>query len=511
MRVLAYQLYRLMLNQCPISYSHRHTHYRLIQDPRFQKSDWEKPPFFIIQQAYLQIFKCCNRLIKRAPTTIEQHHRIRFIVHLIMNALSPSNLWFVNPEIIQTTWKKRGHNLWMGLNYLQQDVATWHGYINFCKGEPTDVGKKIATTNGSVVYRNELMELIAYNTTASSYTKPLLLVPSWINKYYLFDLTPRQSLVKWLSNQGYQVFVISWANPSRELHDKSVKDYITQGIISALDHIYQATQAKAINTAGHCLGGTLLLCAASILKHKVKPYSIQSMTLLASIADFANAGTLSAMMGPKQRLFYRKLRQGQSFWNARQLALAFNLLDPNAFIWPYWINRYAKGKKSVNLPILTWTSDMMHCTLPMYQFYSESLYGDNQLTKGTLTIDGQIISLTDCTMPTYILALTEDHISPYQQVNNTVKQLPNVQAFIASQGGHFTGIINPPTPGKYYQILNRHGHIIKQGRGWWQHWQQWLKIHSGNLESLEIQGDRQPLQNAPGQYIHQSIHDDQAA
>lgn len=462
---------------------------------------------------YLETYQFVIKLTDLASIDIRDKDMGQYTLKLYLSLFSPANLYFLNPEILETTWHEKGRNLLKGINHFLEDCLAWYGYIHFYKNNTKSLllGKDLATTQGKVIYESNVMQLLCYPSLhASSNTIPVLIVPSWINKYYIFDLRKRNSIIQWLNKNGYTVFIISWINPNQNTPNYQINNYMQEGIFSAIKAIKQHGDFLSLHTLGYCLGGTILSCALSILNSKSNlAIEIKTLTLIATLLDFEEAGTLSYFFTSNQLPFYNKLIQSHSYWDGRRFATAFNLLNPNDYIWPYWINRYGKGKPTPSLDSLIWSGDLTNATNAMYEFYMTDLYHDNRLAKNNLHIGEHSIQLSSIDIPTYIVAFKEDHISPWTACVRSAQLLSSVKRLVIAGGGHFTGLTNLPNQSRYnFWLMDIHrpkqlDHLHKGS--WWQDWNEWiLSNHTCSGERLDL-NLIQKYPNTPGRYCLEVI------
>jgi len=480
------------------------------QAPRTLRSvQWQHHRFFrFIKTWYLLTCELIDSIIERTPMSAALQTKIHWFSQWYISALSPANIYFINPTVIETTWRSKGLNWLHGLNHWLSDCITNQGYIQFNQDahHAQTIGIDLATTPGHVVYQNELLQLLYYQpTTTKRRPVPILIVPSWINKYYIFDLRPKNSIIRWLTKQGFSVFIISWCNPDEHKAHFTPADYIHQGIIKSIEYIRQACQTDHLHTIGYCLGGTLLACALALWAKRNASHPITSLTLIASLLDFNQAGRLAALANGKQLNWYQTLIDQYPLWDGRRLATVFNLLEPNEYIWPYWVNRYALAKPAPYLDALIWSADLTHSTKAMQRFYLFDLYQLNCLARQRLYINDQRPLLANITTPTFGVCFTDDLITPKESCLKSFQQLSQQPQIIIAHGGHFSGLVNLPHHCKrHYQMIQPTAQSRQSG-SWWSAWDNWLlhleqPIHTA-LQPIIIKN--QPP--APGQYCLKSI------
>ena len=486
-------------------------------DKRFRDPDWQENIVFdLMKQSYLLTSKWLTDRIRSAED-VDQHTREKadFYVRQMANAVSPSNFLFTNPEILRTTLATNGENLVSGMEHLLEDIERGHGHLQI---QQTDMsafrlGENIATTPGKVVYQNDLMQLIQYEpTTEKVHKRPLVIFPPWINKYYILDLTPDKSLVKWCLDKGYTVFVASWVNPDARLALKTFEDYMFEGVYAALDAVEKATGEKEVNAVGYCIGGTLL---ASSLAHMAarKDTRIKSATFLVTQVDFTEAGELKVFIDEEQIAdIERQMHEKGGYLKGSTMATTFNMLRSNDLIWNYVVNNYLLGREPMPFDILFWNSDATRLPSAMHVFYLRECYLENKLAEGRMELGGEELHLDKVKDPVYLQSSREDHISPYNSVYKATKLFGGPVRFICAGSGHIAGVINPPSSGKYNHWTNDAlpdtpdewfaGATDHKG-SWWPDWEAWLAEKSGPMVDARKPGSGKlkVLEDAPGSYV----------
>ncbi len=430
------------------------------RDRRFADPEWSSNQFFdFVKQAYLLGAQWADDLVTNAKD-LDPHtrHKAEFYMRQIANAVSPSNFVLTNPELLRETLSSNAENLVRGMSMLKDDIDA-QGNINIRQSDPNmfEVGRNLATTPGKVVFQNELIQLIQYTPATETVLKtPLLIVPPWINKFYVLDLTPEKSFIKWCVDQGLTVFVISWVNPDARLAVKGFDDYMREGPLAALDVIEAITGEHKVHTAGYCVGGTLLAITLAYLAAKSDEHdgsaqrrAHRSATFFATQVDFTHAGDLKVFVDEEQLQASKSGWREHGFLDGRQMANAFNMLRSNDLIWPYVINNYLRGKTPFPFDLLYWNSDATRMPAANHSFYLRNCYLENKLTKGEMTIDGLHLDLKKVTMPIYNLATREDHIAPAKSAFLGAQFFGGPVKFVLSGSGHIAGVVNPVAKAKY--------------------------------------------------------------
>jgi len=487
------------------------------RDKRFADPEWSSNQFFdFLKQAYLLTVQWANRLVHDAqgldPHTVQ---KAEFYVRQIANAIAPSNFVLTNPELLRETMSSKGENLVRGMHMLAEDIQAGKGDLKIRQSasDMFAVGRNLALTPGKVIFENELMQLVQYApSTATVLKRPLLIVPPWINKFYILDLTPEKSFIKWCVAQGLTVFVISWVNPDARLAQKTFEDYMREGLLAALDVIEQATGERQVNAIGYCVGGTLLTVALAYMA-STGDNRIASATLFAAQVDFAHAGDLKVFVDEEQIAAREREMGARGYLEGRKMATAFNLLRSNDLIWPYVINNYLKGKEPAPFDLLYWNSDATRMPAANHSFYLRNCYLENRLSKGEMVIGGKKLNLKSVTAPIYNLATREDHIAPAKSVLLGSKFFGGPVRFVLAGSGHIAGVINPPDRMKYQYWtgpkpksanLDRWLGTAKEHAGsWWPDWFDWLKAREPTeVPAREPGGGKlTPIEDAPGSYV----------
>ena len=487
------------------------------KDKRFKDEAWKDNEVFdFIRQSYLLSARYVNDVVKDAegldPATAQ---KVDFYARQFIDAMSPSNFLFTNPEVLRKTAETGGENLIKGLNNLLSDLERGKGDLRI-KMTDTDafrIGDNIAVTPGKVVYQNDLMQLIQYTPTTEKVLKrPLLIVPPWINKVYILDLRPRNSFVKWAVSQGHTVFVISWVNPDGALHDKNFDDYMEEGPLAALDAIEKATGERAVNAIGYCLGGTLLGSTLAYMAAK-KDTRIKSATFFVTMLDFKETGELNVFIDEEQIQALEDKMNKRGYLDGSEMATTFNMLRANDLIWSFVVNNYLMGNDPFPFDLLYWNSDSTRMPAAMHSFYLRNMYQQNKLREpGGITLDGTAIDLSKIKTPAYFLSTREDHIAPWKTTYEGTHLLRGQNRFVLAASGHIAGVVNPPEAGKYSHWINNEIASTPDGwlegateiaGSWWPDWQRWVTAQGGASGKAMVPA-RKPadgIEAAPGSYV----------
>ncbi len=487
------------------------------RDKRFTDPEWSTNQFYdFLKQAYLLTVQWANHLVKDAEG-LDPHTRQKadFYVRQIANAIAPSNFVLTNPELMRETVTSNAENLVRGMHMLAEDIKAGHGNLKIRQSDAKkfEVGRNLALTPGKVIFENELMQLIQYTpSTPTVLERPLLIVPPWINKFYILDLTPEKSFVKWCVDQGLTVFVVSWVNPDARLAKKSFEDYMREGPLAALDVIEKATGERAVNAIGYCVGGTLL---AATLAHMADNGDdrIASATFFAAQVDFTHAGDLMVFVDEEQIAAREREMSERGYLEGKKMANAFNLLRSNDLIWPYVISNYLKGREPAPFDLLYWNSDATRMPAANHSFYLRNCYLENRLSKGDMVIGGKRLDLKSVKVPIYNLATREDHIAPAKSVLLGSKFFGGPVRFVLAGSGHIAGVVNPPDKMKYQYWTGRKpasanlerwlGRAKEHAGSWWPDWLAWLKKQDASEVPAREPGGGvlKPIEDAPGSYV----------
>jgi len=487
-------------------------------DTRFISDNWKRWPFNVLEQAFLlrqQWWDEATTNVRGA--SIHHLNVVSYTARQVLDILSPSNSPYTNPDILKTTQEQKGKNFIQGmLNFVDDAERVKAGKLP-AGLERFEVGKNIAATKGKVVYRNKLIELIQYApTTAEVYAEPVLIIPAWIMKYYILDLSPENSLVKYLVDKGHTVFMISWKNPDACDHDIGLEDYLHLGIDEALKAMKSITNAPQIHGVGYCLGGTLLSMMAAAHARDGDD-TFKTISLLASQVDFEEAGEITLFVDESQVAFLEDVMWNQGYLDKGQMAGAFEMLRPNDLIWSRMITEYMQGKRAPVYDMLAWNADATRMPYRMHSEYLRQLFLQNDLAEGRFIVDGAPIALQDIRTPLFSVGTARDHIAPWKSVYKILLLTESEITFILTSGGHNAGIVSEPGhKGRTYQMATvaNTAHYKPPGQwkkttpitegSWWDAWQDWLVMHGDKKTAPPTIGndkDYAPIRDAPGKYV----------
>ena len=485
-------------------------------DKRFADPEWRTNPYFdFLKQAYVLTTRWANDLVARAAD-LDPHTRSKaqFYLRQMTSALSPSNFVATNPELLRTTLAESGENLVRGLRMMAEDIAEGRGKLRIRQSDASKfkLGVNLAATPGKVVFRNELIELIQYAPTTPSVDKrPLLIVPPWINKFYVLDLNPEKSFIRWAVAQGLTVFIVSWVNPDERHADKGFEAYMREGIFAALEAIEAATGEREVAAIGYCVGGTLLAITLAFMA-EIGDKRITSVTFFTTQVDFTDAGDLKVFVDAEQLKSLEQKMAGTGYLEGSHMANAFNMLRPDDLIWSYFVNNYLKGKEPMPFDLLAWNADSTRMPAANHKFYLRHCYLQNDLTQGEMTIDGRKVDLSKVTIPVYDLAAREDHIAPAKSVFTGAKFFGGPVRYVLSGSGHIAGVVNPADKPKYQYWTGGQptgefdawlAAAEEHPGSWWVDWAAWIKAQAPEQVAPRIPGDGKlkPLGDAPGDYV----------
>ncbi len=486
-------------------------------DKRFKHEDWNANEVFdFIKQSYLLSARFVQDVVKQTEgLSPETSRKVDFYSRQFVDAMSPSNFLLTNPEVLRKTAETGGENLLRGLNNLLADLERGRGRlkVKMTDMEAFRIGENIAVTPGKVIHQNSLRQLIQYTpTTKTALKRPLLIIPPWINKFYILDLRPRNSFINWAVAQGHTVFVVSWANPDETLAEKGFEDYLQEGVLDSLDAIEAATGEREINAIGYCLGGTLLGCALAYLAARGEE-RIRSATFFVSMLDFRESGEINVFIDEEQISLLEEKMSRRGYLEAEEMATTFNMLRANDLIWSFVVNNYLLGNEPFPFDLLYWNSDSTRMPAKMHSFYLRNMYRENLLAKpGGISLLGVPIDLSRVTVPAYFLSTREDHIAPWRTTYYGARLLRGPVHFVLAASGHIAGVVNAPGSGKYSHWINDtlaetpeqwlEGAAEIAG-SWWPDWQRWV----ARLDAAEVKarnpgkGKLKPIEDAPGSYV----------
>src|SRR5438128_2655372 len=486
-------------------------------DWRFKDDDWSKNFLFdYIKQSYL----IASRHIQQAVANVEglspeSEKKVAFFTRQYVDALAPTNFLMTNPQVLRETLASGGQNLVRGLNNLLADIEKGGGKLRISMTDETafQLGRNVATSPGKVVYQTELMQLIQYQpSTSQVYRRPLVIIPPWINKYYILDLREKNSFIRWAVERGHTVFVLSWVNPDAKLAQKGFDDYMVDGPLAALDAVEKATGEREVNFIGYCLGGTLLGATLGYLAAKGDD-RVKSATYFVSLLDFSQPGELGVFIDEEQVANLERKMNERGYLEGSEMAGTFNLLRANDLVWSFVVNNYLLGKDPFPFDLLYWNADSTRMPARMHSFYLRNMYLKNLLgVPGGIELAGQPIDLLRVKTPSYFISTVEDHIAPWKGTYRGARCLGGMVRFVLGGSGHIAGIVNPPAAKKYHYWTNDNfpptpeewlaGATQRPG-SWWDDWRTWVdRMNRAEKVSARAPGDGKlkPIEDAPGSY-----------
>ena len=487
-------------------------------DRRFQGEGWgENPAFDVLRQSYLAAAHQVREATRDITADLDNHERdkIRFYTERTIEALAPTNSAATNPDVLRETLRTGGENLVRGSRHLLEDMARGHGQPRIRQTDigNFELGRDIAATPGKVVYQNALMQLIQYSpSTEQVARRPLLIIPPWINKYYILDLTTKKSFIQWAVNQGLTVFLVSWVNPDASYAEVTFEDYMRRGPVAAMDAVEQATGERELNAIGYCIGGTLLASTLAWLRARGDD-RVQSATFFTSLLDFTDVGPLSVFIDEEQIELMEDEMSQRGYLDGSHLANAFNLLQARDLIWGFVVNNYLMGREPNAFDLLYWNSDSTRMPYRMQSFYLRNMYLHNRLREpGGITLAGEPIDLSKIDIPAFFLATQRDHIAPWPSCYRSALLPGGERHFVLGGSGHIAGVINPEGSPKYGYWTNDErpddpeqwfANASAHEGSWWPEWRDWIQRFSGGEVAARQPGDGKldVIEDAPGSYV----------
>jgi polyhydroxyalkanoate synthase len=487
------------------------------KDRRFAAPEWRENPIFdTIRQTYLrvsdQLLGTVDEIENIDP---EMREKLRFATRSFVDAMSPSNFALTNPQVLKKTLDTRGENLLKGLANMLKDIAS--GQLTQTKPGVFEVGRNLATTPGKVIKQTKLYQLIQYTpTTEEVLTIPVVIFPPWINRFYILDLNPEKSFVKWCVDHGISLFMVSWKSADESIADTRLDDYVRDGQIDAIDTVRELLGVESVHAIGYCVAGTTLAATLAYLHAKGEADKVRSATFLTAQVDFSEAGDLKLFTGPETMGLLDELTKEKGYLDGRYMAATFNLLRGRDLIWSYVVNNYLMGDEPAPFDLLHWNSDTTNLPAGWHRDYLETLYKANKLAeKGGISVAGTAIDIDRVTTPTYVQAGREDHISPPQSVWKIMNHFAGPKRFVLAGSGHIAGVVNPPAAGKYQYWVNDAPSATldafvagaKEHKGsWWPDWLAWLKKQDpatvkARGARIPGKGKLKPIEDAPGSYV----------
>ena len=487
------------------------------KDRRFKDDAWREHEIFdFIRQTYLLSARYFRSVVE-GTEGLDTHtaQKVDFYTRQFVDAMSPTNFLLTNPEVLRRTAETGGENLLRGLSNLLADLERGRGQLKIRMTDDTKfkVGENIAVTPGKVIYQNDLMQLIQYTPTTKEVLKrPLLIIPPWINKFYILDLRPKNSFIRWAVEQGHTVFVISWVNPDATLAEKGFDDYMLEGPYAALDAIEKATGERQANVIGYCLGGTLLACTLAHMAAK-RDTRVKSATFFTTMIDFEEAGELGVFIDEEQLSALEEKMSKLGYLEGREMATTFNMLRANDLIWSFVVNNYLMGQEPFPFDLLYWNDDSTRMPARMHSFYLRRMYQQNDLVKpGGIELLGVKLDLRKIRVPAYILSTREDHIAPWTSTYRATQIYKGKVRFVLAASGHIAGVANPPDAGKYSHWINEElppdpeawfKGATELAGSWWPDWHRWVSALDRTTVPARIPGEGglPAIEDAPGSYV----------
>ncbi|MDF1721904.1 MAG: class I poly(R)-hydroxyalkanoic acid synthase [Minwuia sp.] len=489
------------------------------RDKRFKDEEWDENEIFsFIKESYLLTSSWMTETVGKVEGMDDKtSKKVDFYTRQFVDALSPSNFLMTNPVVLKETLATSGQNLVNGLENVLKDLERGKGKLNISMTDMDafEVGRNVATTPGKVVMQTDLMQLIQYEpVTKQVHQRPLLISPPWINKFYILDLQPKNSFIKWCTEQGLTVFVMSWVNPDEKLSDKTFEDYMNEGILAALDGIEQATGEREVTAIGYCLGGTLMATTLAYMG-AIGDDRIKACTFFTAQVEFSEPGELGVFIDDEQITHLEQVMEEKGYLDGAEMASSFNMLRANDLIWSFVVNNYLMGKDPFPFDLLFWNSDATRMPPKMHSFYLREMYQNNKLVQpGAIQMNGVGIDLSNVNIPVYMQAGKDDHIAPYKSVFKATRYFSGNTRFMLAGSGHIAGVVNPPEPQKYQYWTNDKrkkydnpddwlADATETPGSWWPDWIKWMRKHSGKKVAARVPGDGklEVLEDAPGSYV----------
>lgn len=489
-------------------------------DRRFKDPAWdESAAFDVLKQSYIMTTRWLQDVMAESKKALgdKDQQKMDFVMRQLSDALSPTNFAMTNPEVLRATMESGGENLLKGLENMVTDLERGRGQLLIKMSDPGafTLGESVGASKGKVVFRNDMMELIQYNPSTEKVAKtPLLIIPPWINKFYILDMREKNSLIKWCVDQGHTVFIISWRNGDAALKDKDFGSYMKEGLFAAMDAIEKSTGETAVNAIGYCIGGTMLACALAWLEAKGQAARIASATYFVTLVDFSEPGDLGVFIDEEQiSAVEEKMAANGGFLDAQSMHTTFNFLRPNDLIWSFVINNYLLGKEPFPFDLLYWNADSTCLPAAMHSYYLRNMYLKNLLIKpNALEMNGVKLDLRTIKTPTFFLSTIEDHIAPWKTTYTATQIYSGPKEFVLSGSGHIAGVINPPNAEKYYFLTNSElpaqpDKWLKDAKrtegSWWPYWEKWVgKFAAGQVPARDPNaGKLKAIEDAPGHYV----------
>lgn len=486
------------------------------KDRRFKDLAWQDNAYFdFVKQFYLMSSEWLQDNIEQYELAPDLKQHLAFMTHQFINAFSPSNFAFGNPIVLSKILETGGQNLVQGLENFLADIRNSSDILNI---NTTDnnaflLGKNIATTKGKIVFQNQLIQLICYEPKQKTRAIPLLIIPPCINKYYILDLSEHNSMVAFLVEHNFQVYIVSWVNPDETLADKSFEDYLKEGVLEACEYIMQSGY-NHINAMGYCIGGTFLATAIAYLKANNLNY-INSVSFITTLLDFKNPGEVSIFVNESSIAMIEQEMNSKGYFDGRYLSNSFSLLRANDLVWSFFVNNYLLGQTPMPFDLLYWNADPTNLPTNMYSYYLRNMYLNNLLKESSnLSLFGTPIDLSKIDCNSFFLAANEDHIAPWQSVYEGLKLLKGNKTFCLASSGHVAGVVNPPAMSKYNYKTNKDLTFTSESwfinadehqGSWWSYWLTWLEDNSGELIKSIDYDSLKSIELAPGKYAHKRI------